>query len=65
MDMINKFIDEFLFFIAVSDKWILLGLNMFLKYWDTNCKGGMVWDESLFQVNRVIVEFFWSISEEH
>ena len=64
-DIIDQFIDEFLFFIAVFDKWPFLGLNMFLNNCDTNHKGGVVWDKSLFRMNRVVVKFFWSISEEY
>jgi len=44
---------------------MLLGLYMFLKDWDADSKRSMIRNKSLVRVDRVIVQFFRSISEKH
>jgi len=57
MALINLLTNFFLL-IAIFDNYMLFGLNMFFKDWNSNHEWDMIGNKSLFRVNEVFVELF-------
>jgi len=63
--VVDEYANKLLLFITVFDKCLFLGGNKFPKNGYTDCKGGMIGNKPLIQMDRMGVRFIRLISKRH